>query len=517
MLLRPDVEQASREQGEERERLESVRNQMSASDVDDVIAQTLELKRRQEAPDSPQDLAKLPRLKLEDLETQIRTVPIDVVEQEGARVLYHDLFTNGIAYVDVSFDFRTVPQDLLPYLSLFGRALTEIGTSSENFVQLSQRIGSHTGGVWASLFVSSQKNDSRAVTRLFVRGKAMRSQVDDMLAIMGDVLLDVNLNNRDRFKQMALEEKAGEEASLVPGGHAVVSTRLRSQFDETGWLSEHIEGINYLFFLRRLVDEIDNDWSGVLAKLEHLRTCVINSNTALCNVTMADTDRGAFAGKLSSLLSRLPRGPVEFAEWRPQLRAVEEGLVIPAQVNYVAKAANLYDLGYQLHGSVGVVTRFLRNTWLWDRVRVQGGAYGAFCAFDHFSGVMAFASYRDPNVAGTVDIYDDSAQFLKDLDLSDDELTKAIIGTIGELDAYQLPDAKGYTSMVRYLTGITDEFRQQMRDAVLSTTAQDFVDFAGILDAARAPGRVVAMGSQDALEAANDSRGGDWLDLVRVL
>jgi Zn-dependent M16 (insulinase) family peptidase len=517
VLLRPDVEQASREQGEERERLESVRNQMSASDVDDVIAQTLELKRRQEAPDSPQDLAKLPRLKLEDLETQIRTVPIDVVEQEGARVLYHDLFTNGIAYVDVSFDFRTVPQDLLPYLSLFGRALTEIGTSSENFVQLSQRIGSHTGGVWASLFVSSQKNDSRAVTRLFIRGKAMRSQVDDMLAIMGDVLLDVNLNNRDRFKQMALEEKAGEEASLVPGGHAVVSTRLRSQFDETGWLSEHIEGINYLFFLRRLVDEIDNDWSGVLAKLEHLRTCVINSNTALCNVTMADTDRGAFAGKLSSLLSRLPRGPVEFAEWRPQLRAVEEGLVIPAQVNYVAKAANLYDLGYQLHGSVGVVTRFLRNTWLWDRVRVQGGAYGAFCAFDHFSGVMAFASYRDPNVAGTVDIYDDSAQFLKDLDLSDDELTKAIIGTIGELDAYQLPDAKGYTSMVRYLTGITDEFRQQMRDAVLSTTAQDFVDFAGILDAARAPGRVVAMGSQDALEAANDSRGGDWLDLVRVL
>jgi Zn-dependent M16 (insulinase) family peptidase len=196
---------------------------------------------------------------------------------------------------------------------------------------------------------------------------------------------------------------------------------------------------------------------------------------------------------------------------------VEEGLVIPAQVNYVAKAANLYDLGYQLHGSVGVITRFLRNTWLWDRVRVQGGAYGAFCAFDHFSGVMAFASYRDPNVLATVDNYDACATFLKDLELSNEELTKAIIGTIGELDSYQLPDAKGHTSMARYLTGVTDEFRQQMRDAVLGTSVGDFKAFAEVLDRASAAGRVVAMGSRDALEAANEGRGGNWLDMVRVV
>lgn len=517
VLLRPDVEQAAREEKEERQRLDSARSQMSSTDLDDVIAQTQELKRLQEAPDSAEDLAKLPRLELADLDKQIRTVPIDIAEQEGATVLYHDLFTNGIAYVDVSFDLRTVPQRLLPYLSLFGRTLTEIGTSKENFVQLSQRIGSRTGGIWANLFLASQRDDSSAVTRLFLRGKAMRSQVDDMLAIMGDVLLDVHLDNRERFLQMALEEKAGEEAGLVPGGHAVVSTRLRSQFDEAGWLSEHIEGVSYLFFLRRLVDEIERDWDAVRSALEEVRACLINSRTALCNVTMAAADRASFEGKLSNLLSRLPNAPVERAEWNPQLRQVEEGLVIPAQVNYVAKAVNLYDLGYKLHGSVGVITRFLRNSWLWDRVRVQGGAYGAFCAFDHFSGVMAFASYRDPNVVATVDNYDACAQFLRDMELSDDELTKAIIGTIGELDAYQLPDAKGYTSMVRYLTGVTDDFRQQMRDAVLATTARNFMDFADVLDEARAHGRVVAMGSQDALTAANDSRGGDWLDMVRVM
>tara|TARA_B100000686_G_scaffold303547_1_gene340469 strand:- start:234 stop:626 length:393 start_codon:yes stop_codon:yes gene_type:complete len=130
---------------------------------------------------------------------------------------------------------------------------------------------------------------------------------------------------------------------------------------------------------------------------------------------------------------------------------------------------------------------------------------------------MVFASYRDPNVLATVENYDACAKFLRDLDLSDDELTKAIIGTIGELDAYQLPDAKGYTSMVRYLTGVTDEFRQEMRDAVLGTTAGDFKAFADVLERSNASGRVVAMGSRDALEGANDSHGGDWLEMVPVL
>jgi Zn-dependent M16 (insulinase) family peptidase len=244
---------------------------------------------------------------------------------------------------------------------------------------------------------------------------------------------------------------------------------------------------------------------------------LINGRTALCNVTMAAADRTSFEGKLSALLASLPQVPVDLAQWQPQLREVEEGLVVPAQVNYVAKAANLYDLGYKLHGSVGVVTRFLRNTWLWDRVRVQGGAYGAFCAFDHFSGVMAFASYRDPNVLATVDNYDACARFLRDLDLSNEELTKAIIGTIGELDSYQLPDAKGYTSMARYLTGVTDEFRQEMRDAVMGTSVGDFKAFGEVLDKASTKGRVVAMGSREALAAANEGRGGNWLDMVRVL
>ncbi|XP_021282018.1 presequence protease 2, chloroplastic/mitochondrial-like isoform X3 [Herrania umbratica] len=149
---------------------------------------------------------------------------------------------------------------------------------------------------------------------------------------------------------------------------------------------------------------------------------------------------------VSKFLDLLPSNSlVERANWSARLPSNNEAIVIPTQVNYVGKAANLYDGGYQLNGSAYVISKHISNTWLWDRVRVSGGAYGGFCNFDTHS------------------------DFLRELEMDDDTLTKAIIGTIGDVDAYQLPDAKGYSSLVRYLLGITEEERQRRREEILST------------------------------------------------
>ena len=153
-------------------------------------------------------------------------------------------------------------------------------------------------------------------------------------------------------------------------------------------------------------------------------------------------------------------------------------MTIPAQVNYVGKAANLYQLGYKHHGSVHVITGYLRTTWLWDRVRVHGGAYGARCHFDRFSGVLTFTSYRDPNLLETLDVFDQAAGFLRDKSLSNDERIRSIIGTIADIDMYMLPDNRGYTSVQRLLVNNTDAMRQQLRDEILSTTEEHFKSFA---------------------------------------
>ena len=316
---------------------------------------------------------------------------------------------------------------------------------------------------------------------------------------------------------MVMEEKARMEQRLIPSGHQMVNLRLRAHFGEPHWLAEKIGGISYLFFLRELSQKVQAQWTEVRDALESIRKRLLSAARLVVNVTLDEENYKQFRGPLDEFLALLPNHEAPPYKWQwsppgPQC----EGLLIPSQVNYVGKASNLYELGYRFHGSALVISRYLRTTWLWEKIRVEGGAYGAFCLFDRPSGILSFVSYRDPNLEKTLVIFDQTASFLERRQLDGRELTRAIVGTIGDLDAPMLPDAKGYTSMLRYLMGDSEEVRQQMREEVLDTSPEQFREFAQVLDGAGQKGIVKVMGSPGAIEEANRARPG-WLSEVKIL
>jgi len=500
VILKPDSDLREKKEASEKEGLAAVKSSMTGAQLQSIIDNTLELNKLQETTDSPKALAKIPVLKITDLDKKNKTIPLTLSDQKGARILYHNLSTNGISYVDVGFDLHALPQKYLSYVPLFGRALLQMGTEKEDFVKLSQRISRKTGGIHPASFTSVIKNSNDTAAWLFLRGKAMQNQVDELLSIIGDILLSPSLDNRERFRQMVLEEKARQEQGLVPGGHQIVNLRLRSHFSEAGWLGEQMSGISYLFFLRQLAGNVDKDWPSVCATLEDMLRILVNRKNMIINATIDEAGWSHVEPQVHRFLGELPAEPSNMVEWLPQHLDDFEGMTIPAQINYVGKGADIYKLGYKFHGSAKVISRYLRTTWLWDRVRVQGGAYGAFCLFNSLSGVLTFLSYRDPNLVKTLEAFDETTQFLRNIDLSREELTKGIIGAIGDIDTYMLSDAKGYTSMLRYLNGNDDEGRQRIRDEVLSTTADDFRAFADVLEGVKDNGLVKVLGSKGAIE-----------------
>jgi Zn-dependent M16 (insulinase) family peptidase len=516
VVLEPDSQLGARLEAEEGQRLEEIRSTKTEAELQSILAAGEGLRKRQETPDSPEALATIPRLELEDLEKQVRTIPLEVSETNGVRLLHHDLFTNGILYLDLAFDLRSLSQHLIPYLPLFGRALVEIGTHKEDYVQISQRIGRLTGGIGAGRILSPTIDPGGFSTWFTLRGKATLEHTQDLLDILSDLLLTVRLDNQSRFKQMALEAKARLEAGLVPGGHRVVNNRLRAAFHLVDYLAEITGGVSYLEFLRRLIERIDTDWEGVLADLETIRVKLLNREAMLVNATLESDGWRQVKPRLEAFLEALPGQEFVPVHWQMDQMTGHEGLVIPAQVNFVGKGSNLKQMGDELDGSLLVVNKYIQTTWLWEKIRVQGGAYGGFSVLDQLTGTFSFVSYRDPNLNSTLDYYDATPDYLRRLDLSRDELTRAIIGVISDLDAYLLPDAKGYTSLLRYLSGKSDEHRQKIRDQVLGTTQADFKRAADILDEVTRHGRVVVMGSQKAIEQANQSPPG-WLRLYKVL
>ncbi|MGH2543827.1 MAG: insulinase family protein, partial [Ardenticatenaceae bacterium] len=351
LVLEPDPKLAGRREAEERARLDAARAEMTREDIQRVIDETRALKHAQETPDVPELLALIPRLTLDDLEREHKPIPLEVEQHGGAQLLYHDLWTSGIAYLDLGLNLHALPAELLPYVPLFGRALLEMGTETEDFVRLSQRIDRESGGIRTDTLATVVRGSERGAAWLFLRGKAMAPQVGQLLDILHDVLTTVRLDNQERFRQMLLEEKASHEASLIPMGHQVVNRRLRAHFNEADWAAERMSGVSQLLFLRQLIKEVESDWPKVLAALERVRASLVNRGLMLANVTVDAESWQEIAPRLRSFLDALPAGPVELAPWQPAPAAAHEGLAIPAPVNYVGKAANLYDLGYELDGS----------------------------------------------------------------------------------------------------------------------------------------------------------------------
>lgn len=503
VVLSPDATLADRIEAEESERLAAIKNSMDIDTLAQIVTNTQRLLELQAKPDPEEALATIPLLHRDDLDKQIRTVPRGEASLGGATLLTHPLSTNGILYLDIGMDLHGLLQEELPYAALLGNIFLEMGTQHEDYVALSQRIATLTGGIYGTPLISADEDAPQGVVRFFLRGKCMADRTKEMLDIFHDVLLQTDFSNKERFRQIVLEHKSEMETSVVPRGHSAVMTRLKAHYNVAHWASEQLGGIEALFFARRLAEEVEKDWPGVMKRLERIRQALVERRRMVINVT-ADPD--AMPGILTDLelfIGHLPASDAAMpSAWSPGSYPRSEALTAPTRVNYVGCAANLFDAGYRLHGSALVIARYLQTAWLWEKIRVQGGAYGGMCSFDQRSGVFVFASYRDPNLEKSLEIFRGTGAFLKSLTLGEDELTRALIGAIGQLDAYQLPDAKGYSSCMRHLLGYSDEERQKLRDEVLATTQRHFNDFGELLDRAFADPAISVLCSTDSAKRA---------------
>ncbi len=527
VLLRPDTALAARREAEEKARLKAVKDALTPRQLQELVDQTHALRELQEAPDSPEDLAKIPRLTLADLPRENARIPQEtrpLVAGGNAPLYVHELPTSGIVYLDLGLDLSAVPDRLLPLVPILGRALFEMGTEKTSFVDLTRKIATVTGGMWGQVFVSSVRDERGGcapdpAARLFLRGKATAENLPALLDILAEVLTAPGLGdtagNRERLAKIILESKARREQRLIPAGHTLAATRLKARYGAAQAMGEAMHGVAGFLALRELAARIQADPGSVLADLRELLALMLCRSTLVAGLTAEGPALSDAAARLERLVAGLPADLPAGAAPKaprsiPQLPE-REGLVLPAQVNYAAFGANLRQLAAQPGLASGVVCKFLRAGYLWERVRVQGGAYGAGVSYSRTSGNLVFSSYRDPNTARTIEAFQAIAPYLAGLEIDGAELEKSIIGTIGDLDHYMLPDAKGFTAMARELTGETEAYRQQVREAVLGASPADFADFGRSVAAAQG-GCVVIAGGREALEQS-----GLDLTLTRLL
>ena len=517
VTLVPDTTLAETREAAEQARLAAVRAALSPAELESLVAETHALHALQEAPDAPEDLAKIPRLTLADLPLKNAAIPHVRTTLAGAPAHLHELPTRGIVYLDLGLDLSAVPDELIPLVPILGRALMEMGTKRSSFVDLTRKVAMTTGGIWPQSFVASVRQSdgscaAQPCQRLFLRAKATAQRTPALLDILAEVLLEPDFSDTERLGKIVLETKARREHRLIPAGHALAASRLKARYGAAQAVSEAMQGLTGFFYVRELANRMDKDPASVVRDLETLLGLMLRRSALVANITADGPALADTANRLSGLLTTLPDADRPDAVRSLPVLPQREGLVLPAQVNYVCTGANVKALGQAPGAAAAVVGNFLRAGYLWERVRVQGGAYGAGVSYSRTSGNLSFTSYRDPNLGRTVEAFAAVAPYLAGLQIDAPELEKSIIGSVGDLDHYLLPDAKGFTALARDLTGEDADYRQAARDAILSANLRDFREFGEAVAVATTKGCMVIAGGREALAGS-----GLDLTLTKVL
>lgn len=506
VIAKPQPGLAEQRSEQLKKKLAEFKAKLSPAEIEKLIAQTAKLKARQTTEDSPEVLATIPLLSLKDIEPQAEVLPLKETQEAGVKTLVHDVFTNHIAYVNLYFDTQVVPEPLIPYVYLLDSVLGRVNTDNYSYTDLSNEVNIHTGGITYKALAYEQTKAAASYTpRFVVKSKVLVDKLPRLNELLGEIIGHSQFNDTKRLKELIQAVKAKWERFILERGQQVAASRALSYFSPAAKYNE----LGILSFYQFIAD-IDRNFTAQAASvsenLAKVAQLIFNKANLMVSVTIDKQDYRQFQ-------EHFPRLLAEFGEAQPQpvtynfkLAVKNEGLMTSSKVQYVAKAANAVALGYKYHGGLKVLETIFRYDYLWNKIRVQGGAYGAFAQFER-TGNVVFASYRDPNLAGTLDVYDRAGEYLHNFSVDEREMTKYIIGTISGLDTPLTPASKGERAAEYYLKGVTQADIQRERDEILATRQADIKGFAQLVTAAMEQNYICVLGNEAQIKANKDRFG----------
>lgn len=496
LTLAPSTTLAAEKERVMTEELAARKRAMSEEEIQSVIEGTKALKLRQQTPDTPEALATIPVLKLGDIRRKAYELPLAVSEIAGRKLLESDVETNGIAYLTFYFDASRVAQADLPYAYLLCALLGSVDTQEHSYMELANLANLHTGGMSFDLGAYTYKDAPETfLPKLRVKAKALTRKLPELFSLLREILLESQFTDAKRLKELLEQEQVSIEMNMQRSAHNVVASRLAAYFTKAGAYED--EGaLPYYEFVKAFLKDFDASLLRLREAASHLLPRLFGGEELVVSLTISASDAAAAKAELGHFLQQLPAEAYPKEEYHFPLKKENDGFLSASQVQYVGKGANFKQLGFSYTGAMRVLETLLRYGYFWTKIRVQGGAYGAFTRLRR-DGQLFFGSYRDPNLKETLDVFDGTAEVVRHFEATDREMLKSIIGTMSGVDMPLTPRMKGDAAAECYLRGITYEDRQQSRDEILSTRQEDIRALAPLIDACMHENAICVFGAEE--------------------
>jgi presequence protease len=479
VVLKPDADLAEKKIKAERDKLEKFRSSLNPAELHNLITDTSEFQKYQNEDNSEESLTKVPKLEVKDIDRKAVLLIPDVERIDGIEFLSNEMFTNDIIYMSIGFDLDKVPVELLPYLTFLTDIFKEIGTKTRSYDVLTKEVSTYFGGFDFSLSILDNlkdKNSFRPILCLEIKTfkKFMLKAAD----ILTDIITGISYDNTERIKEIITSRFLGRDVSLKSEGYDYSVTRLKAGESERGKFLETVKGFTSYYEYKKLNDNLNAALPDTIAKIRQLSRIVFNTNNLHVGIT--SDEEGIKLAKIAcrdiiSVLDnkKLIKTVIKYPDFNKN-----EAYLTSSDVAFVSIGGNFLSDGLEYSGKFEVVRNYLSSDYLFEEIRLKGGAYGAWIYFNTMSGFMSMTSYRDPNVRKTIEAYQGITGHLKKFGMNNSSFTSIKIGAYASFDPLLSPFSKGKKSRDDYMSGVTQEFLEKTVCEILNSTQKEIAETA---------------------------------------
>lgn len=497
VVLEPERSLTSKKDKELADKLAVYKSTLSEDEINKLIESTKALKRYQEEPSTQEELEKIPLLQISDIKKEAKKYQYKENSINDTKLITHDIFTNGIGYATLYFDLNNIPREYLPYVGLLTNLYGFLNTENYSYTELANKININTGGISASASIIGDYADRKKYYILAkVRAKVLYDNLPVAFDLMRELMIDTQFSDEDRILELLLMIKSRMQPSILSAGHSTALKRAMSYVSEAEACKELLGGLDFYRLVSDIIDNYDEKKVELKETLEKVAKFTFRRENLMVDYIAEGKYHDAIVPLIDKISGELFTDDVTLTDNGFSIEKKNEGFKTGAKVQYVARVGNFRDAGCEPTGALAVLKVIMGYDYLWNNVRVKGGAYGCMSAFTH-SGNGYFVSYRDPNLKETLDIYEKAADYIEGFECSDRDMTKFIIGTVADLDAPLTPFDSGMESFGAYITHKTDADAQKVRDEVLSCDVKTVRTLAGHIRGIMAADAICVVGAEE--------------------
>lgn len=498
------VDAAEGSEGAEAAELAAKRDAMTDAELADVVERTAALRAAQEAEDTPEAKATLPRLRVSDIGEARPEPPLVVDTTAPIPCLRHGIPTNRLAYAMQYFDLSCVAFEDLPYVTLLCRLLKQLPTREHSAEELDNLLAGKLGFLSFTTEVMTQPDVDGVRPYLLVSAGALSEKIDALASLPREVWSSTLLADADadRVRDVLTQIRIGLEQGFINNGHSAALGRAMSYSSPSAVVREQLSGVDFYLFLRDLLDHFDERLDDLRAKLAELAGRIFVADGCMASFTGSDEDFDAYWDAAGDLGLGAGDGAGLDALVVPAPCDRHEAFVIPSDICFAARACDPRRLGLDVTGAWAVTANALSYDYLWNEIRVKGGAYG--CGFRAAGERQtAFYTYRDPAIDPSIERVERAGAWLGSFEPDEAAFEGFIVSCVSGMDAPVKPYALTKRRNTTYLAGLDPHAREERRAQMLAATPGELRTLGADVTRIAAESPTCVFGGRDVIAKSN--------------